>query len=443
MRYHFPMDCHACHSAILDDAAYCPHCGTRQAEVPECATFDYAAFISYRHREPDASVAARVHKALETYRLPREVAARYGAPKLGRVFRDADELPTTGSLPASIREALRHSRSLVVVCSAATPGSRWVEQEIEIFASYHGRDRVFAVLAEGSSTESLPESLRSQVAAGPDAGFPQRNPDDIVAASSPDEIAASGLKARTDPANSGDPETPEPPEPPAGPGHPHASPVRVPAEPLAADMRAAAASRFNQEKLRLIAGIVGCGFDDLRQRERTRTRKRIAAGILAALAIAAVIGAFALQASQQHQSALVEESQRLAAESTQLLEHGDRYQAIETALQALPSSGSDTSRPLVPEAQEALEAALEIHPDPSTPWRSSYSLETENALGLLGGTSIITESGSTDARAAAIAVCDDPAYFAVSDDAGQVNTYDLLTGAHLATCTAPGIDEPL
>ena len=147
------MECTHCHSSIIDDAAYCPHCGMRQPDVPECDTYDYSAFVSYRHRQPDTDVATRVHKAIEQYRLPAAVAQAYGAPTLGRAFRDQEELPATNSLPAAIRSALRHARSLVVVCSLSTPESRWVAQEIELFASYHGRDRIFAVLAEGASAD--------------------------------------------------------------------------------------------------------------------------------------------------------------------------------------------------------------------------------------------------------------------------------------------------
>jgi len=36
----------------------------------------YAAFISYRHTEPDRTWAKWLHRALETYRTPKYLAAR-------------------------------------------------------------------------------------------------------------------------------------------------------------------------------------------------------------------------------------------------------------------------------------------------------------------------------------------------------------------------------
>jgi len=29
------MECAACHSQLIDDAAYCPHCGERQPNTPQ------------------------------------------------------------------------------------------------------------------------------------------------------------------------------------------------------------------------------------------------------------------------------------------------------------------------------------------------------------------------------------------------------------------------
>ena len=201
----------------MDGAAFCPKCGAQQPHAPVYDEYEYAAFISYRHRSPDKDVAIRLHKALETYRLPNSVAQAYGAKKLGRVFRDQDELPATGSLPTAIREALKHSKSLVVVCSPATPESAWVANEIELFASYHGRDRIFAVLAEGKTRESLPLALQKHV--------------------SIEEEGSGDLRETY-------------------------------SEPLAADLRSPTAKGFKREALRIVAAIAGCSYDDLRQRDR-------------------------------------------------------------------------------------------------------------------------------------------------------------------------------
>ena len=38
----------------------------------------YDAFISYRHIQPDRSVAERIHRKLEAFRLPKEIASKIG-----------------------------------------------------------------------------------------------------------------------------------------------------------------------------------------------------------------------------------------------------------------------------------------------------------------------------------------------------------------------------
>ena len=98
-------------------------------EVPK--GFRYAAFISYRHVEPDRSVATWLHRALETYRVPAKLAASVGIPRqIGRVFRDEEELPASADLSHEIENNLQQSRFLVVVCSRRTPESRWIGEEI-------------------------------------------------------------------------------------------------------------------------------------------------------------------------------------------------------------------------------------------------------------------------------------------------------------------------
>ena len=53
----------------------------------------YVAFISYRHLSPDKDIAVKLHKAIETYGIPGTVRKKTGKKKMGRVFRDQDELP--------------------------------------------------------------------------------------------------------------------------------------------------------------------------------------------------------------------------------------------------------------------------------------------------------------------------------------------------------------
>lgn len=206
----------------------------------------YAAFISYRHLPRDAEVACEVQRAIEEYRLPRHVAranrsteatsCTNGMPaetvasnngahsahprrtphptKLGKCFRDEDELAASHSLPDSIREALTASRTLIVICSPETQKSPWVRREIEMFEQIHGRERIICVLAAGSPEESIPPILKTRM--------------------TPD---ANGILRE------------------------------MPAEPLAADLRPEAKAKRKAELLRIIAAVAGCSYDDLRQRE--------------------------------------------------------------------------------------------------------------------------------------------------------------------------------
>jgi hypothetical protein len=84
-----------------------------------------AAFISYRHVEPDRHWARRLHTGLETYTLPRTFARERNIPRrIGRVFRDEEELAASSDLSAAIRRELDRAANLVVVCSPRTPESK-------------------------------------------------------------------------------------------------------------------------------------------------------------------------------------------------------------------------------------------------------------------------------------------------------------------------------
>ena len=319
----------------------------------------YAAFISYRHLPRDAEVAREVQRVLEEYRLPRHVA-RADAPaqtashtdgmptetatpgsnahseqprrtsrstKLGKCFRDEDELAASHSLPGSIREALAASRTLIVICSPETQESPWVRREIEMFEQLHGREHIICVLAAGSPEESIPPILKTRMM--PDANGILRE---------------------------------------------------MPAEPLAADLRPEAKTKRKAELLRIIAAVAGCNYDDLRQRERARRRKCIALSSAAAALAIVAIGVFAFQFHRTSEAALIAESKTLAAASSAQFEQGNRIQAIQTALEALPVSEADHSRPLVPEAQAALERALLVNLDSTSPWSPFYNIQAKGDI---------------------------------------------------------------
>jgi hypothetical protein len=136
-----------------------------QTEVEE-DPYVYKAFLSYSHK--DEVRAARLHRRLERYRIPKNL--RQNGPTLGKIFRDKEELSVASVLDKSIEKALRDSESLIVLCSPEAVRSQWVDKEIAYFKSLGRENRIFAVIISGipnaktrgfpSKWECLPKSLR-------------------------------------------------------------------------------------------------------------------------------------------------------------------------------------------------------------------------------------------------------------------------------------------
>lgn len=205
----------------------------------------YAAFISYSHR--DEKIAAWLQNAIERYVVPQRLvgrATRTGVipRRLGKCFRDRDELPAGSDLGREIVGAIEQSSFMVVVCSPAAAESAWVNQEVLSFKRSHGADRVIAVIAAGEPfaksdaglAECLPSALRFQ-------------------------LDASGALTAD------------------------------PAEPIAADLRPGKDPK-RIVLLKVLAGMLGLGLDELVQRESQRRQRVygwIASGsVLASMAFA-------------------------------------------------------------------------------------------------------------------------------------------------------------
>ncbi|MGE5391261.1 MAG: TIR domain-containing protein [Deltaproteobacteria bacterium] len=215
--------------------------------------YEYDAFISYRHTEPDLTIAKKLHHLLENYRIPKSIQEETGIKKIRRVFRDQEELPTSGNLSDNIKRALESSRYLIVICSPRTPLSQYCCSEIEIFRKIHGNDKVLSILIEGEPAESFPQPLRfykEQIT----------NPDGTI------------------------------------------SEIEHDVEPLAADIRSSSAwerwKKLKVEKLRLLAPILGVRFDDLRRRHREQVIKTaIGMALLASIILAGFGGVTLSQAN--------------------------------------------------------------------------------------------------------------------------------------------------
>ena len=122
----------------------------------------YRAFISYSHR--DAAFARRLHRQLESYRLPAKLVgsetARGTVPaRLSPIFRDREELSAGESLSDQVLAALAASEALIIICSPHAKASVWVGKEIENFRLLHPTRPVLAALIDGEPDEAFPPAL--------------------------------------------------------------------------------------------------------------------------------------------------------------------------------------------------------------------------------------------------------------------------------------------
>jgi len=115
----------------------------------------YAAFISYAHA--DEVMAARLHKALETFPVPKALRAKGKTTK--PVFRDVAELTAAHSLSEKIRDAVQGSRVLIVLCSPAAKASHWVNEEIWLFRELHGDAAILSAIIDGTPETAFPKAL--------------------------------------------------------------------------------------------------------------------------------------------------------------------------------------------------------------------------------------------------------------------------------------------
>lgn len=119
----------------------------------------YSAFVSYNRA--DVAFVRRLHRRLESYRLPSAVAAACNlrGGRLRPIFRDRDELTAAPDLSEAVREALAESDFLIVICSPAAAASKWVAWEIEAFRKRHGDQPILAALIAGDSQTAFPVPL--------------------------------------------------------------------------------------------------------------------------------------------------------------------------------------------------------------------------------------------------------------------------------------------
>ena len=118
--------------------------------------YEYFAFISYKHE--DMRWAKWLQQQIETYRLPAII--RKQAPHLPKqirpVFRDQTDI-STGPLLENLRQELRDSRFLIVLCSPAAAKSEWVNREVQHFIDMGRAERIIPFVVAGAPNAANPE----------------------------------------------------------------------------------------------------------------------------------------------------------------------------------------------------------------------------------------------------------------------------------------------
>jgi WD40 repeat protein len=261
------------------------------------ASTEYTAFISYRHGDADEAAAKWLHRSLETYRVPRRLVRERGLPRrLGKIFRDDEELNASPQLGEAIEAALYRARHLIVVCSPRARMSRWINEEIRRFSQLGRNQNILTLLVDGEPGEAFPP-----------------------------ELLALG-------------------------------------EPLAADLRpktrASSRQRHHLAKLRIVAALLGCDFDDLRRRDAARRRRRMGLTALALTSVTLVVAGLVHINQMRRQEQLIADSMLKANQSRLLRDAKDYYGAIQVSLDGLPDEAHGDRRPHVADTEEALLAAV-------------------------------------------------------------------------------------
>ena len=213
----------------------------------------YWAFLSYSHK--DSATADWLHGALEQYQVPRALVGRRTATGIvpagfSPVFRDRHELAASGDLGHTIREALADSRCLIVLCSPDAAQSRWTNEEITAFKRLHPAGCVLAAIVAG-------EPFASEM--------PGREAEECFPPALRQKFDARGR------------------------------PTAKRAEPIAADLRETGDGR-QLGLLKIVAGMLGLGLDELIQRDQQRRQKRltyIAAASLTGMVMTSGLAVFA------------------------------------------------------------------------------------------------------------------------------------------------------
>ena len=206
-----------------------------------------------------------MHRSLESFSVPKRLIGRETRSgkipaRISPVFRDREELPTSADLSGMINQALQESRYLIVICSPRSAASKWVNEEVLAFKRMGRSNRILAIIVAGepnakdknagAELECFCEALKYDL--GPDLEL-----------------------------------------------------TNIRSEPIAADARPGKDGK-SDAKLKLIAGLLGVGFDELKQRELQQRQKRLLITSIVATMIAATTFILAIMAYLARNEAIVQ-----------------------------------------------------------------------------------------------------------------------------------------
>ncbi|UTW56334.1 toll/interleukin-1 receptor domain-containing protein [Kordiimonas sp. SCSIO 12610] len=253
--------------------------------------YHYKAFISYSHR--DRKIGERLHKWLERYKLPKSLVGKetrigHVPARLGKIFRDREELPASDDLTTEIRKALEQSEFMIVLCSPNSASSRWVNREILDFKRVRGDKYVLPIIIDGEpfasngdnpEAECFPPALRYK-------------------------IGADGMLSSEH------------------------------AEPIAADLRKFADGE-NRAFLKIVAGLTGVGLDEIVERNYKRKQRIVMAVTALSLLAVIVMSALTNEAVTARREAERQRAVAVAAQAHAEFQRGEAEGLIEFMLTEL------------------------------------------------------------------------------------------------------------
>lgn len=194
----------------------------------------YDVFIDYQPANRDKAIAARLYSLLKKYRVPGKLRKKYEARKIKNIYFESEEDISKNELTSDEIIALKASRYLIVICSSKAKYSKRTCDAINIFNEHNRIENVQALLIEGEPEDAFPEELRKTVIQIP---------------------AGEGFEEKVQEI-----------------------------EPLAADIRDIDMKKslllLKNEKLRLIAPIIGCSYNDLKRRHIQRKYRKISFALI-------------------------------------------------------------------------------------------------------------------------------------------------------------------